>query len=516
MRFTTLAVAMIATALTTLPSAVSSAAVSTGASACSDITLSPSASILTPTSDATAYTAAQNGGFNPLNNKLAPSCIVQPLTTSDVSTVMKAIYRNKANYAVRAGGHTGMAGWDSVQGGVLIDFSKMTRFSYDEKRGTVSVEPGLRWGQIYEKAEEFGVCPMGGRVEHVGTGLILGGGLSLLSPQYGYACDGLISADVVMVDGKVNKVDGASDPRLFRAIKGGGGRFGIVTKYELKAFPTGHKSDKLWYGGSITTLTPAGMDQLIQATEKFTASPDDPKATLLTNVGMLKTAGAPLWLGNAYLFYKGNQAQFESTFKDLLSIPDLIVDTKPMSYLDAAATTPLGWKPTQAYKWMGGSLYPNTPSTTSPIPSLPLIPSNDLPTSWLSTWSNVKTFITKHIDVIESGFWSLTPVRTNQIEMGYSAGGNAISPPRGNNYVHWLFSQILADGTTSFPEDFEKDRQTFLAANPSSAGLPLFLNEVDADQKTFPTYGWYQDLKKEYKRVDPRGFAVQHQVGPTF
>ena len=496
MRFTNLAAVM-----TVLATAVTSSA---AASACDDIAKALSSDVFTASSNASAYAAAKNGGYNPLNNKLEPTCIVQPTTTADVAAVMKAIYRNKANYAVRAGGHTGLAGWDSVQGGVLIDFSRMTKFTYNQNAGTVSVEPGLRWGDIYSQAEAFGVAPMGGRVEHVGTGLILGGGLSLLSPQYGYACDGLVSADVVTVDGKIKKVDAKSDPQLLRAIKGGGGRFGVVTSYELKAFPTGHKDDKLWYGGTLVALSEASMEALVQATEKFVAAADDAKATLLTNVGMLKQVGLPLWLGNAFVFYKGSKDEFNAAFKEFLAIPELVTDLKPLSYLEAAATTPLGWKDTQAYKWMGGSLYPNASSTDAS------------PTSWLSTWKNVKAFVEKHIDVIESGFWSITPVRTTQIEQGYAAGGNALAPPRGKNYMHWLFSQILADGTTSFPEDFEKDRQQFLADNPSSKGLPLFLNEVDAQQKTLQSYGWFDELKKQYKKVDPKAFSIAHQQGPTF
>ncbi|SNX87107.1 uncharacterized protein MEPE_05817 [Melanopsichium pennsylvanicum] len=517
MRFAAPLTSLLTVAITTT-SVICSPAVSGADLACSELMkCNPSLSIITPSSNATYYTQAKNGGYNPLNNKLSPSCIVQPVTTADVATAMATIYRTKSRYAVRAGGHTGMAGWDSTQGGILIDFSKMTKFAYNKLAGSVSVQPGLRWGDIYAKAEQYGVCPMGGRVEHVGTGLILGGGLSLLSPQYGYACDGLMSVDVVLVDGTIKHVTAQSDPTLFRAIKGGGGRFGIVTNYQLRAFPTGHNTDKNWYGGSITTLTPAGMDQLVQVTEKFTATPDDPKATVLTNVGMIKQAGVPLYLGNTYLFYKGTQQEFNTVFKDFLSIPGSIPVLKPMSYLEAAATVPLGWKNTQAYKWIGGSLYPNSTLSSTSNLQIPLIsPSPNLPIKWLKTWSNVKQFLVKHQDVLESGFFSITPVRSNQVEKGYQAGGNALTPPQGEQYMHWLFSQILAEGTTSFPNQFEQDRIEFLNQNPSDPHLPLFLNEVDVSQKTFQSYGWYREFQTEYSNVDPKAFSLKYQQGPMF
>ncbi len=79
-----------------------------GASAaCSELSSSlPSSIVLTPSSS--SYASAQNGGYNPLNNVLSPSCIIQPATSAHVATAMRSIFRNQANYAVRSGGHTGM------------------------------------------------------------------------------------------------------------------------------------------------------------------------------------------------------------------------------------------------------------------------------------------------------------------------------------------------------------------------------------------------------------------------
>ncbi len=137
---------------------------------------------------------------------------------------------------------------------------------------------------------------------------------------------------------------------------------------------------------------------------------------------MIKQAGLPLYLGTSMMFYKGTQAEFNTVFADFLAIPGVVIDVKPLSYIEAAAVTPLGWKDTQAYKWMGGSLYPSsTPTLPALQLSLPIIAS--LPSSWLSTYANVQKFIAEHLDVLDSAFWSLTPVKTNQIEKGYANGG---------------------------------------------------------------------------------------------
>jgi len=82
---------------------------------------------------------------------------------------------------------------------------------------------------------------------------LLGGGLSYLSPAHGFGCDNYRSLDVVLPSGELvtaTKTNQYSD--LFRALKGGGSRFGIVTKFEIHAIHSGTAADKTWYGGTIT------------------------------------------------------------------------------------------------------------------------------------------------------------------------------------------------------------------------------------------------------------------------
>lgn len=86
----------------------------------------------------------------------------------------------------------------------------------------------------------------------VGTGLLLGGGISFLAPQVGYSADTMREVDVVLVTGEIvtaTATNAHSD--LFRALKGGVNRFGIVTRYVVDAIPTGTKEDKPLFGGQI-------------------------------------------------------------------------------------------------------------------------------------------------------------------------------------------------------------------------------------------------------------------------
>jgi len=65
----------------------------------------------------------------------------------------------------------------------------------------------------------------------------LGGGFGRLNRKYGLAIDNLCSAEMIMADGKIRTVDKDQDPDLFWAIRGGGGNFGVVTKFEFMLHP---------------------------------------------------------------------------------------------------------------------------------------------------------------------------------------------------------------------------------------------------------------------------------------
>ena len=126
-------------------------------------------------------------------------------------------------------------GWSSVDQGILIDFSRMTRKTYDAASQTGFYEPGNRWRDIYGYYAKWNVVPVGGRLGGVGTGLALGGGLSYLSAQYGLACDGFVQLDVVLADGSLVAARADNEyADLFKALKGGGNRFGVVTGYHVK------------------------------------------------------------------------------------------------------------------------------------------------------------------------------------------------------------------------------------------------------------------------------------------
>jgi FAD/FMN-containing dehydrogenase len=89
-------------------------------------------------------------------------------------------------------------------------------------------------------AEAHGLGITGGRVSTVGVaGLTLGGGASFHSGRRGFACDDMLNYEVVLADGSVVNANKDENPRLWKALKGGGSNFGIVTRFDMAAFPAG-------------------------------------------------------------------------------------------------------------------------------------------------------------------------------------------------------------------------------------------------------------------------------------
>ena len=97
---------------------------------------------------------------------------------------------------------------------------------------------GALAGDIAAAAGEHGLAPVLGLASSVGvTGLALGGGTGWLSRAYGLACNNVRAFEVVLASGERPRVDADHEPELFWALRGGGGRFAVVTALELEAHP---------------------------------------------------------------------------------------------------------------------------------------------------------------------------------------------------------------------------------------------------------------------------------------
>jgi FAD/FMN-containing dehydrogenase len=168
-----------------------------------------------------------------------PAAIVRVANDTDVARVIAVARDTGVELAVRSGGHSG-AGHCTTDGGIVIDLRDMTALDIDVDARTAWAETGLTAAEVTTAVAAHGLAIGFGDTGSVGIGgITLGGGVGFLVRKHGLTIDSLLAADVVTADGQVRRVDAETDPDLFWAIRGGGGNFGVATrfKFRLHALP---------------------------------------------------------------------------------------------------------------------------------------------------------------------------------------------------------------------------------------------------------------------------------------
>jgi hypothetical protein len=195
--------------------------------------------------------------------------IVRCAGASDIRRALEFAQSHNLPLAVRGGGHS-RAGFGVCDGGVVIDLSRMNQVKIDVSRRVAHAEAGSLVRDMDQATQRFGLATTMGGCPTVGiAGLTLGGGEGLLMSKYGAACDNLLSAQLLTVDGRQVEASQTSNPDLFWAIRGGGGNFGVVTALEYRLHPV---TDVL--AGTLT-YPPGRIPELLQAFVKFVAAAPD-------------------------------------------------------------------------------------------------------------------------------------------------------------------------------------------------------------------------------------------------
>jgi FAD/FMN-containing dehydrogenase len=168
-----------------------------------------------------------------------PAIIARCATTSDIVRAVNFARDNGLLLAVRGGGHN-IAGNAVCDDGVVIDLSKMKAASVDPSARRVTIEGGATLADLDAATQAYGLAtPVGINSTTGVAGLTLGGGFGWLSRKYGMTVDNLESAEVVTATGEVVRATASEHPDLFWALRGGGGNFGIVTRFEFRLHPVG-------------------------------------------------------------------------------------------------------------------------------------------------------------------------------------------------------------------------------------------------------------------------------------
>jgi FAD/FMN-containing dehydrogenase len=188
------------------------------------------------------------GGFD-----RRPAVIVRPADASDVSQVVSLARETGLELAVRSGGHS-LAGHSTTDEGIVLDLTDMNALEIDPEQRTAWAETGLTAGAYTTAADAYGLATGFGDTGSVGIGgLTLGGGIGYLVRKHGLTIDSLLAAELVTADGQLLHVDDQSHPDLFWAIRGGGGNFGVVTRFQFRL----HELRQFVGGLLVLPATPA-------------------------------------------------------------------------------------------------------------------------------------------------------------------------------------------------------------------------------------------------------------------
>ena len=259
-----------------------------------------------------------------------PAGIICVTDAEDVTQAILLAKEQKLELAVRSGGHS-VAGYSTTEGGMVIDLRDMRKVEVDDVARTVWAETGLTAGELTNELDKHNLVLGFGDTGSVGIGgITLGGGVGFLARKFGLAIDNLLAAELVTASGEVLQVDETNHPDLFWALKGGGGNFGVVTKFKYKLHELGD-----CYGGFL--LLPATPEVIAGFIEIASAAPDE----LSTIINIMPAFPLPFvpkeYHGQlsimALMVYAGDPKEGEKVIAPIRALAKPMVDmVKPMRY----------------------------------------------------------------------------------------------------------------------------------------------------------------------------------------
>src|SRR5215218_9760169 len=197
-----------------------------------------------------------------------PALIIRVANATDVSRAVGLARESGLELAVRSGGHS-VAGHSTTDGGIVLDLSEIKGLEIDVERRTTWAQTGLTAGEYTAAVGALGLATGFGDTGSVGIGgITLGGGVGYLVGKYGMTIDDLLAADVVTADGELLRADEDRHPDLFWAIRGGGGNFGVATRFRFRL----HELDTV-VGGML--MLPATVDTIAGFMAESAGSPEE-------------------------------------------------------------------------------------------------------------------------------------------------------------------------------------------------------------------------------------------------
>ena len=177
-------------------------------------------------------------GWNAMIDR-RPAVIAECQSVEDVVAAVKYAAEQGLTAVARGGGHS-VSGASLPENGVLVDLAGIKKIDVDPDARLARVGGGALLGELDAATQAHGLAVTAGVEPETGVGgLTLGGGIGFLARRFGLTIDNLVGVQVVLADGTVVEANESEHPELFWALRGGGGQFGIVTRFDLRLHPVG-------------------------------------------------------------------------------------------------------------------------------------------------------------------------------------------------------------------------------------------------------------------------------------
>jgi len=168
-----------------------------------------------------------------------PAVIARCSNVEDVAAAVRHAAATGMKAVARCGGHS-VSGASLPENGLVIDLAALNDIEVDSEAHIARVGGGALLGELDAATQAHGLAVTAGIEPETGVGgLTLGGGIGFLSRKLGLTIDNLLGAQVVLADGSLVEVSDTAHPDLFWALRGGGGQFGIVTRFDFRVHPVG-------------------------------------------------------------------------------------------------------------------------------------------------------------------------------------------------------------------------------------------------------------------------------------
>ncbi|HJS18669.1 MAG TPA: FAD-binding oxidoreductase [Anaerolineales bacterium] len=279
-----------------------------------------------------------------------PVVIIRVRNVDEVARVIALARESGMDLSIRSGGHS-VVGHSVSDGGIMLDLSEMRELQIDVEGRTAWAQTGLTAGEFTNAAAEHGLAVGFGDTGSVGIGgITLGGGVGYLVRKYGLTIDDLLAAEIVTADAQILHVDTDNHPDLFWAIRGGGGNFGVVTRFKFRL----HEVDSV-LGGML--FLPATSDIIASFIALAESAPEELSA--IANV-----MGAPpmpfipeehhgRMIIMAMLVYVGDVEEGQRVIAPFRALTTPISDMlKPMRYPEIYPPEDDSYHPTAAARTM--------------------------------------------------------------------------------------------------------------------------------------------------------------------